>query len=85
LDTAIGRNAVRFGPGVVHLISDDIYLDINFTSWTQGGDVNGGGFSYTRSTPGASPVPEPATATLLVLGAAAGMAVRRRKHNDRRS
>jgi hypothetical protein len=37
----IGVNAV------VHLISDDIYLDIQFTSW---GGV-GGGFSYQRSTP----------------------------------
>src|SRR5207244_2252607 len=42
------------GPGstvgvdaVVHLISDDIYLSVNFTSW--GGA--GGGFSYARSTP----------------------------------
>ena len=84
LDVAIGRNAVRYGPGVVHLISDDIYLDIKFTSWTLGGDVFGGGFSYIRSTPGPSPVPEPASATLLVLGAAVGLAARRRKHPDRR-
>jgi hypothetical protein len=33
---------------VVHLITDDIYLDIKFTSWTGGG--NGGGFTYERST-----------------------------------
>ncbi|MFA6470216.1 MAG: LamG-like jellyroll fold domain-containing protein [Bacteroidota bacterium] len=32
---------------VVHLIADDIYLDIKFTAWTQ--NNNGGGFSYTRS------------------------------------
>jgi hypothetical protein len=37
------------GPNLVlHLISEDIYLDIRITSWTDGG---GGGFSYTRSTP----------------------------------
>jgi len=35
--------------GVVHLITDDIYLNITFTSWA-GGNV-GGAFSYTRSTP----------------------------------
>lgn len=33
---------------VLHLISEDIYIDIKFTSWTSGGD--GGGFSYERST-----------------------------------
>jgi hypothetical protein len=31
---------------VVHLIAEDIYIDIKFLSWTQGG--NGGGFSYIR-------------------------------------
>ena len=34
---------------VVHLISDDIYIDIKFTSWAQGA-LGGGGFSYERST-----------------------------------
>ncbi len=33
---------------VLHLVDDDIYLDIRFTSWT--GSDNGGGFSYIRST-----------------------------------
>jgi len=32
---------------VLHLIDDDIYIDIKFLSWTAGG---GGGFSYERST-----------------------------------
>lgn len=36
---------------VVHLISENIYLSLTFTSWAQGG---GGGFSYVRSTPDAS-------------------------------
>ncbi|MGA1842713.1 MAG: hypothetical protein ACMUIU_19015 [bacterium] len=40
----VGQNAV------LHLISDDIYIDIKFLSWTSGGA--GGGFSYERSTPG---------------------------------
>ena len=37
---------------VVHLISDDIYIDIKFISWTkgQGSEIPaGGGFSYERS------------------------------------
>lgn len=33
---------------VLHLITDDIYIDIKFLSWTSGG--GGGGFSYERST-----------------------------------
>lgn len=33
---------------VLHLIEDDIYLSIRFTSWSSG---QGGGFSYERSTP----------------------------------
>ena len=42
----VGVNAV------VHLIAEDIYLDLRVTSWTS----RGGGFSYIRSTP---PVPPP--------------------------
>jgi hypothetical protein len=33
---------------VLHLISDDLYYDVLFTSWTVGG---GGGFSYRRTFP----------------------------------
>jgi len=33
---------------VVHLITEDIYIDIKFLSWSSGG--SGGGFSYERST-----------------------------------
>jgi hypothetical protein len=76
----VGNNAVPYGPGVLHLISDDVYLDIRFKSWTQ---ESGGGFSYIRSTPDQSPVPEPATATLLLVGAVTGVAVRRRKQHTR--
>ena len=32
---------------VLHLITDNIYMDIKFTSWKSG---KGGGFSYERST-----------------------------------
>jgi hypothetical protein len=66
LDRAVGNNAVRYGPGVLHLISNDIYLDIRFTSWSQ---EIGGGFSYVRSTPVQTPVPEPSTAALFLVGA----------------
>jgi hypothetical protein len=38
----IGRNMV------VHLITDDIYIDIRFLSWSTSG--SGGGFSYERSS-----------------------------------
>ncbi|MEC7985010.1 MAG: hypothetical protein VX278_07595 [Myxococcota bacterium] len=33
---------------VLHLLEDDIYIDVTFLSWTAGGA--GGGFSYERST-----------------------------------
>ncbi len=52
-------------PAVVHLISDDIYVDIRFTSWTagpRGGGPGGGGFSYQRA------VPEPSVLVLLAIG-----------------
>jgi len=51
----VGRDAV------LHLITDDIYLNIKFTSW----DVRtGGGFSYERATA----IPEPSTAGLTLMG-----------------
>ena len=37
-------------PMVLYLVSDSIYIDIMFTSWTSGEAGGGGGFSYTRST-----------------------------------
>jgi hypothetical protein len=70
LDDTVGNNILdsSYNPMVVHLITDDIYLDIEFTSWTSGG--SGGGFSYTRScaaaitpTPTATPVPVTPTET----------------------
>jgi hypothetical protein len=66
--STVGRDAV------LHLIPDDTYLAIRFTSW----NVGAGGFSYTRSSP---PVPEPAAALLLFAGTAgiaAGRLYRRR-------
>jgi hypothetical protein len=45
---------------VVHLITDDIYLDLRFTSWSGGG----GSFSYQR----AAAIPEPTSVTVLLMG-----------------
>ena len=36
---------------VVHLITDDIYVDIKFTQWTDGKSGSGGGYAYSRSSP----------------------------------
>ena len=54
--TFLGTSFADCGPpsvvnqnAVLHLITDDIYIDIKFLFWTSGG--NGGGFSYQRSTP----------------------------------
>ena len=44
---------------VVHLIADNIYLDLRFIGWTSRG---GGGFSYQRS------VPEPLSVVMLLVG-----------------
>ena len=58
--TTIGQDAV------LHLITDDVFVDIKFLSWTQGqggGVGDGGGFSYERST-----IPEPSTLALFALG-----------------
>ncbi len=35
---------------VLHLITDDIYIDITFDSWSAGRSGGQGGFSYTRTT-----------------------------------
>ena len=49
-------------PSVLHLITDNIYLGITFTTW--GG--SGGGFVYERTT--ATAVPEPSSAMLASAG-----------------
>jgi len=60
-ETALGGAPILAGtilnrPAVVHLIEDDIYLDVTFTDWKQGispgqPTPSGGGFAYTRSSP----------------------------------
>lgn len=51
-------------PAVVHLKSEDIYIDIMFTSWTTGGT-----YAYQRSTQPASDAPPSVTITNPVNGA----------------
>lgn len=57
---------------VVHLLTDDIYLDLTYTLFTSGGE-----YSYIRSTPAA--VPEPSTAAMVIDASALFAYVRRRK------
>ena len=59
-------------PGVLHIVSADIYLDVQMTSWgvTPG---EGGSFSYMRATPNSAAVPGPNG--LLTLAAALAVAL----------
>lgn len=57
-------------PMVVHLITDDIYIDVMFTNWGIGPSA-GGTFSYIRGVP--------APSALALLGAGGVMVVRRRR------
>ncbi len=56
---------------VLHLINEDIYLSVRFTSFGS----TGGGFVYERSTPVGTP--EPAANFLLFSGAAALLCLRK--------
>jgi hypothetical protein len=57
----VGTNILNYN-AVVHLLADDAYLDLRFTSFQGGG--SGGGFAYERSTP----VPEPTAALHFLAG-----------------
>jgi hypothetical protein len=60
-----GTPAMVGQDAVLHIISQDIYIDLMFTRWDQGrgdGAILGGAFSYMRSTD----APEPAAAALLI-------------------
>jgi len=51
-------------PAVMHLLAEDIYLDVKFLYWSSGHGDGGGGFSYVRSS-----IPEPSGLALLGAGA----------------
>jgi hypothetical protein len=66
-------NGVNPGPpstvgvsAVLHLISDDIYIDIQFIAWS--GRGGSGGFAYVRSTPPPGNPPSVAITSLSVMG-----------------
>jgi len=71
LESSVGNNVIDT-PGVLHLITDDVYLDIVITTWSTNRPPSGGVVTYTRA-------PEPATMALLALGAVAMMKRRRRE------
>ncbi|NNC88618.1 MAG: PEP-CTERM sorting domain-containing protein [Akkermansiaceae bacterium] len=60
--------------GVLHLVAEDIYLDIRFSFWGRGMNNDGGAFSYDRAS---GPIPEPSAAALLGLASLALLARRR--------
>lgn len=68
---SVGANILNY-IAVVHLVTDDVYLDLQFTSYQGGG--SGGAFAYRRSTP----VPEPTTLSLALFSLAV-LARRRRR------
>ena len=68
--SALGGNITTHN-AVVHLLTDDIYLDLTFTFYRSGGE-----YSYFRST---AAVPEPSTAALVIVASALFACVRRRK------
>ncbi|MEO1035503.1 MAG: hypothetical protein AAFX44_08085 [Pseudomonadota bacterium] len=63
-ENSMGENLVG-RPAVVHLITDDIYLDLTFSEFT---NVNlGARVAYERASPSSSvPVPLPAWAVMLI-------------------
>lgn len=67
--STLGRDAV------VHLIDEDIYLDIKFTAW----GYTTGSVSYVRSSEG---IPEPSGIALLGIGTLLLGAIRNRRHPE---
>jgi hypothetical protein len=61
----------KYRDAVVHLIADNIYLDLRFTDWTSRG---GGGFSYQRAAP------EPSSVVMLFIGMLVVIACGRRRN-----
>jgi hypothetical protein len=84
-ETAVGGAPILPGnilnrPAVVHLVEEDVYLDLTFTAWKQGispgqPTPSGGGFAYTRSSPaGVVASAEPRQVPLLPPAAGLGLA-----------
>jgi hypothetical protein len=75
-DSQVGTYILEpaYRDAVVHLIADNIYLDLRFTGWTSRG---GGGFSYQRAN---SPVPEPSSVVMLLAGMLVAIACRRTRN-----
>ena len=73
-------------PAVVHLLTDDIYLDLVFTDWADA--TSGGAMAYERSTSnGVPPVPVPSSRSgalvlLAILTALAVSLVRRPRQGE---
>ncbi len=67
-----GNNILNYD-AVVHLVTDDVYLDLRFTSYQGGG--GGGGFAYERSTA----VPEPTSILVAAFSVLMLLPIRRRK------
>ncbi|NNM01633.1 MAG: hypothetical protein HKO62_12845 [Gammaproteobacteria bacterium] len=61
-------NVVLGNPGVLHLVAADVYLDIQFLSWTSAFDNPGSAVEYLRSS--AAVVPVPAALPLFAAGLA---------------
>jgi hypothetical protein len=83
--TATGNNppGTVDQPAVVHLISDDIYINIMFVEWEAGqmprldrGGSPGGAFAYYRAS---GSVPTPGSAALLLLALGSVLPSRRRR------
>ncbi|MEQ8234934.1 MAG: PQQ-dependent sugar dehydrogenase [Gammaproteobacteria bacterium] len=70
-------NVVLAHPGVLHLVTADVYLDIRFLQWTSPFQIPASAVEYVRS----SPVPVPAA--WLLLGSAALALVRRARRPAR--
>ncbi len=59
--SALGANITTHN-AVVHLLTDDIYLDLTFTHFTSGGE-----YTYVRSTPVPEPSPRSVALQLIVV------------------
>ena len=74
--SSMGQNLVA-RPAVLHLLTDDIYLDIIFTEWLSA--TSGGDMAYERSTSNGvppTPVPFPRSGVGILVVMLAGLAVK---------